>query len=134
MIDDDDDDQLDEGQPPPIEPEPGEAASPRRQRRKKVTAELVERESVRFWRGVLGDAVGRREVWAILHACSCFEERHAAGPSGVPDRDATAYYRGQRDFGLNFYFRLARLDRAGVFAMHDEFDHVRFPQPERRAK
>ena len=131
---DDDDDQLDEGQPEPIEPEPGEAASPRRIRRKKVTAELVERESVRFWRAVLADPIGRREVWSLLHAAHCFEERHACGPSGVPDPEATAYYRGQRDFGLSFYFRLARLDRAGVFAMHDEFDGVRFPQPERRGK
>ena len=130
----DDDDDIDEGQPPPIEPEPGEAASPRRIRRKKVAAELVERESVRFWRGVLGDPVGRREVWGLLAAANAFEERHAAGPSGVPDPEATAYYRGQRDFALNWYFRLARVAREHVFAMHDEYDHIRFPQPERRGK
>jgi hypothetical protein len=129
----DDDDDIDEGAPPPIEPEPGEAASPKRIRRKKLTAEILDRESTRFWRGVMADPIGRREIWNLLRVASCFEERHAAGPTGFPDPEATSYYRGQRDFALNWYFRLQQLARESVFVMHDEHD-PRFAKPEKGAK
>lgn len=132
--DDDDDDELEDGAPPPIEPDPGPAANPRLRRKKQARAEIVERDSGLFWRRVLADPVGRREIWALLHIASCFNERHASGPSGVPDPEATAYYRGQRDFAFNWYLRLAKVDRPGVFLMHDEHDGIRFPQKERKPK
>ena len=56
-------------------------------------------------------------------------ERHAAGPTGFPDPMATDYYRGQRDFGLNLYFKLAAIDRAAILLMHGEHDDARFPKP-----
>lgn len=80
------------------------------------------REAQAFWRGVLADQIGRREVWRLLRDAHVFETRFACGPNGFPQPEATWFHAGEQDFGQRLYRALLRMDLAGVTAMHREHD------------
>lgn len=88
--------------------------------RRRNKLEMAERNRLAFWKRVLADEVGRQEIAHILLECGTFGERHAAGPNGAPDPDATAYYRGRRDVGLKLYLDLEDIDIFGVHKMRQE--------------
>lgn len=136
---------ADEDAPLPSDHEDGEeagddhdlapsAADPqalRDQRRRKA---LADKERARFWKGVLADPVGRRELWQIIgvegHA---FEQRFGCSPNGFPDQQATWFHLGEQMLGQRLYQSLALLDRPGVFLMQDEHD-PRFAKPKRKQR
>jgi hypothetical protein len=138
MIDDQPGEPEESDLPPPIEPATGPAADVAVQKLLRAKNDLKQRDSDAFWRGVLNDPVGRSEIWALLSSLNVFGyERHAAGPTGFPDGEATSYYRGQRDFGLSLYFRLQTIDGEAILAMHRDHDSrfaVSKPQPQRRRR
>lgn len=121
-MNDEPDDQHDDGDGsdrPQIE----NAASPKAQRRRKLTAKLRQREHEQFWRAVLASETGRREIWGLLASAHTFEERFACGPNGFPQVEATYFHAGEQAFGQRFYQTLLILDLEGVRAMHAENDH-----------
>jgi hypothetical protein len=91
-------------------------------RKRKDKLSLQQQQSVAFWHRVFADPIGRREMWGILQACHAFEERFACGPNGFPQPEATWFHAGEQAIGQRLYRSWARLDRAGVFLMHDEHD------------
>ena len=137
MSDDDPLDISDESQPSAADEQTNDDASSvkgRARREKRIDRD--EREAEHFWRGVLSDPIGRRELWRVIAGGSgahAFEARFLSGPSGVPDPKATDYARGEQDFGLRFYHKLLALDPAAVAAMHAENDG-RFAKPKRAVK
>lgn len=107
------------------------AVDPKEARKRQTKKQVAERDRERFIRAALADPGGRAFIWDLLTAAGTFEERYGFGPTGVPHPEATWRYAGQKDFGLQFYHRLAMVDRAGVLSLHDEFDH-RFQKPKGR--
>jgi hypothetical protein len=90
--------------------------------------EFQEREA--FWKAVLDDPVGRRELWRTIfggNATHIAEARFPHGPAGFPDPNACWYARGQQDMGQQILAELSALYREGVWAMQDEYDR-RFPK------
>lgn len=103
--------------------QPTQSASDRRTlRRQAELSELEHENAVRFWKRVLADPIGRKEIWKLLMTAHTFEERFACGPSGFPQVEATWFHAGEQAFGLRFYQSLMQMDREGVFLMHDEMD------------
>jgi hypothetical protein len=91
------DDELlpdDEPAPPPQD----NAGSGRELRRKRTRSRAELKESEEFWQRVFADPVGRREVWRLLQAGHCFEERFACGPNGFPQTEATWFHAGEQAF------------------------------------
>lgn len=108
------------------------AASPGAVRRQKDAQRLALLERERFWKGVLADPVGRRELWQLIGIeAHAFEQRFGCSPNGFPDQQATWFHLGEQMLGQRLYQSLALLDRAGVFLMQDEHD-PRFAKPKRR--
>lgn len=119
MIDDDHPDDESEDLLPseqPIDPVP----QSRRRQESRIKREV--READAFWRGVFADPVGRREMWKLLDQLHPFEERFACGPNGFPQPEATWFHAGEQSFGNRLHQSWIRIDRAGVFLMHDEHD------------
>ena len=111
--------------PEPVQPsqEPTvDLASPKVYRRRKRTAELDQREGDNFWRRVMADPVGRREIWAFLENHFAFDDPFAVGPNGMPHDAATYYKQGQKRACTDLINAMARIDRAGFFLMLDEND------------
>lgn len=88
-------------------------------RRRKARAED---EARAFWGRVLGDPVGRRELWGILEALKWRETPFQVGPNGFPQPEATWFQAGQREAGLRLYHKLVHHTREGVALMLDEHD------------
>lgn len=123
MIDEDElplDDEPDE--PLPSEQPTVDAGSPRALRKRKLTQKIIDRERTEFWRAVLASPIGRREMWGILQAGHCFDERFACGPNGFPQPEATWFHAGEQAFVQRLYQSWSQVDRAGVLLMHDEND------------
>lgn len=79
------------------------------------------REASDFWRAVLSDKTGRREVFKLLTLLRSFETSpFAATPAGFPDTNATFYNAGQIDQGRAVYQMLAIVARDELFALQDE--------------
>jgi len=100
--------------------------------RKEDRVKREQREADEFWRACLSTPIGRRECWRLIaaeDAAHAFQTHFRAGPSGVPDKYATWYAKGEQDFGLRLYQRWLMLDVALVALMHKENDH-RFAKPE----
>lgn len=82
-----------------------------------------------FWRGVLADPVGRREVWAILGVeAHAFETKFGCGPTGFPQAEATWVAHGEQMLGQRLYQTLQTIDFDGAFLMLSEHDS-RFKKP-----
>lgn len=118
---------------PEVEEGQDNAASPTQLRRKASRKWLADKEGERFWKAVFADPIGRREMWRILQAGHCFEERFACGPNGFPQTEATWFEAGQQSLAQRLYQTWERMDRAGVFQMLDEFD-PRFAKPPKPKK
>jgi hypothetical protein len=91
-------------------------------------------EASRFWRRVLSDPVGRRELFKILASGHAFEERFACGPTGVPQSEATWFQAGEQSFAFNLYRSWKRMDPVGVLRMELENDPLMRPPPKRRRR
>lgn len=102
--------------------DPADAGDPAAIERTRRRQREADKEAAKFWRGVLADPVGRREVWTLLQLAHVFETRFACGPTGFPQPEATWFHAGEQDFGLRLYRSLLRMDMEGVRIMHHEFD------------
>lgn len=112
-----------------IQPEGiGNAADPTEMRIAREKRDERMSDAERFWRGVLADPVGRREVWGLLQSAHTFEERFACGPNGFPQPEATWFHAGEQSWGQRLYQRLQFLDREGTWLMLDEHDS-RYARP-----
>jgi hypothetical protein len=100
-----------------------DAANPARLRDRRKREVIEKENSDNFWRRVLSDPVGRKEVWKLLQAGHAFEERFACGPNGFPQTEATWFQAGEQAFVLRIYQSLLVLDRDAIALMHDEYDH-----------
>lgn len=90
------------------------------------------KERERFWRSVLADPVGRRELWNIIGIeAHAFETKFACGPGGFPQPDATWAAHGEQMLGQRLYQTLQTLDFEGAFLMLSEHDS-RFAKPKRK--
>lgn len=121
---------------PPDDEEPPQAASAvdrESQKRIRNKAKRAEAEDRDFWKACLASPVGRRCLWQMLERAQIYNERFASGPNGFPNPEATSYYRGQRDFGLNLLRSWEKLDLAGVMTMRKEHDPV-LAEPLKRRK
>lgn len=108
-----------------------DAADPRQITRKANKAEKIKLEKIAFWKAVLANEIGRREVWGLLTDCHAFEERFACGPNGFPQTEATWFHAGEQAFGQRLYQTLCQMDLAGVMVMHEELDS-RWARPKRQ--
>lgn len=115
------------------EPEIPNAADEAGQRKVKRESRRSKEQAKDFWRRVLADPIGPREIWALLQSCHTFEERFACGPNGFPQVEATWFEAGQQAFGQRLYQTLILYDREAVFKMHDQFD-PRFAKPKAARK
>lgn len=112
---------------------------PRKRNRRETPEERgnrEQREADAFWRGILADPIGRRELWRLFcgsQGAHAFETRFPAGPVGFPDANAAWYERGVQDFGQRMHRHWLRLDAASVGLMHNENDPAFKPEPERKA-
>jgi hypothetical protein len=106
----------------PSEESTVDAADPKQYRRRVRDSELRDKERDAFWRLVLNDPVGRRELWAFFENHHAFDDPFAVGPSGMPHDAATYYKQGQKRACTDLINCLARVDRAAFFLMLDEND------------
>lgn len=106
----------------------GDAAANRRIR-DRVRREAKERAA--FWRAVLADKTGRREVWNLIAGAQwghAFNTSFACGPNGFPQPEATWFAAGAQDLALRLYHDLLLIAPDGTLAMHREHDG-RFAPP-----
>lgn len=110
----------------------GDAAANRRIRDR---ARREAKERTAFWRAVLADKVGRREVWNMIAGSQwghAFNTAFACGPNGFPQPEATWFAAGAQDLALRLYHDLLRLDVRGIEVMHREHDPRFAPLPKRQ--
>lgn len=105
-----------------------DAGSARGVRSRKREIDRERREGDDFWRRMLNDPIGRRELWRMLADLHTFEVRFACGPNGFPQPEATWFQLAEYAYGQRLYLSWSRIDRAAVFMMHDEHD-PRFAKP-----
>lgn len=91
-------------------------------------------EAAQFWRRVLADPIGRRELWQILANGHAFETRFECGPNGTPQSEATWFEAGAQAFAFNLYRSWQRMDPVGTLRMLLEHDPVMVPPPKRRRR
>ena len=83
---------------------------------------LEAREASEFWRYVLADPVGRREIYKALNIAEAFASPFAATEAGMPDGKATWFRAGQISIGQRFYQMLAIVARDELFKLQDEMN------------
>lgn len=120
MLPDDEDDIAPNAAEP--EHETPSAADPEQAKRIRNRGKREAAEGDAFWRQVLADKVGRREVWRLLMNAHAFEDRFAVGPNGFPQSEATWFQAGERSVGQRLYLSLLRIDHAAIYTMHTEHD------------
>ncbi len=112
-----------------------DAANPVMVRGRKKKVELERLQAEEFWKRVLSDPIGRREIWQLLQTCHTFETKFGVGPNGFPNSEATFFHQGEQAIGQRLYQSLSIIDRAAVFKMHDEHDsRYAKPVPQRSIK
>jgi hypothetical protein len=121
MADDDPPEQTEDDAAPAEQPTV-DASNSTTLTRKQVTARVEYEQARKFWSDALRDEVGGRELWKFIQATHAFEERYEQSPVGFPVREGIWFRAGEQSVGLRFYHLLAKLDRAGVLALHDKFD------------
>jgi hypothetical protein len=132
MIDDEDLPQDDDDAATEHPLEPAASAVSRRgnaKKRKRAVEETLE-----FWRTILADRVGQRELWKLFEVGHIFDTRFECGPNGFPQVEATWFRAGEQDFARRLYQMLERIDPAGVIAMHQAFDSTFAKPVPRRVK
>lgn len=106
----------------PTEQTTVDAGSIRQFRRRAAKRKIEVRDGVTFWRGVLADPVGRREIWGLILGSGALQDRFAAGPTGFPDPYATWYHLGQQSIGRQLLDSLTVIDFEAVHTMRCEHD------------
>lgn len=124
MIDDD----APESEPEDVLQGGDNAADAKQVKRKTDRVKLEKRKIDEFWKSVFASPIGRSEMWAILTAGHCFEERFACGPNGFPHGEATWFAAGEQALAQRLYDSWQIKDHAGVYLMRCEND-PRFPKP-----
>ena len=122
MSDDPPTDDDDDDDPEPL-PETTNLTDPKsvRRARDRVKREAQENES--FWRAVLADKVGRREIWRLIALEGlAFNTDFACGPNGFPSGKATWHNLGRQQWALRLYHDLLRIDLDGMRLVHSEHD------------
>ncbi len=108
------------------EPEPVETrdlTDPKKERRYRDRLKREEQERASFWRAVLNDKVGRREIWRLIATEGrAFNTEFACGPTGVPQPEATWHNLGRQQWALRLYHDLLRMDVDGVKLLHRDND------------
>ena len=114
-----DDDQPTEG----AAEQPFDAGEPSAVKKRETKAQLARRRADEWWRKVMADPIGRREVWGIIQTeCHAFDDRFACGPGGFPQPEATWFEAGKQSFGLRLYQTLLARDPMNTLAMMHEND------------
>lgn len=124
---------MSEEDTPDDEPEIDSAATVRGVRRKLTKLERAEEERRQFWRAILASPIGRRELWSIFDDAGVFKNQFGTGPNGFPSPEVSWFNLGKKDLGERLYRSLARIDRASIFLMHDEYDPA-FAVPKRQSR
>lgn len=111
---------------------PPRADDPKALARQTARKQSYDKLRVAFWRRVLADPVGRREMWEIIGVSAhAFETRFACGPNGFPQVEATWSALGEQMLGQRLFQTLQRDDFEGAWLMLAENDS-RFTKPERK--
>lgn len=94
------------------------------QKEKETQAKIDEENALNFWRAVLTNPTGRREIWNILqNDTKAFEDRFGCGPNGFPNPEASWFHAGEKAVGMRFYIKLMSIDPQSIVLMHSENDH-----------
>jgi hypothetical protein len=124
---------LSDDDDPPISDDGPAAESIGSRRNERIAQQSL--ETLAFWRNVLHDPIGRRELWRIIadkgHA---FETRFPVTPAGHPDINAIFYEIGKQDFATWLYGMLQQCDPVLVGQMHVDNDYRFQPTPKPRRK
>lgn len=107
---------------PAMQPTGDNAASPRRQRGKKMDAEVRRRETDAFWRRCLSEPIGRRAIYEFLQTARYKQTTFACGPNGFPQPEATWFQAGERSVAERLADSLMVLDLPGFSLMLAEND------------
>lgn len=111
------------------------AADPRAVARAKQKAKFDAEQVAAFWRRCLGDPIGRRVLWGVIHSrCRTFEDRFACTPAGFPSPEATWFQAGEKAVGMSLYQTLMRADLPLTLLMHQEHDPTQVQPKPRRAR
>lgn len=109
-----------------------DAANPKLAAEQRKRNETYARRRETFWRNVLADPVGRKEIWDIIGVeCHAFEIKRACGPNGFPDDNGTQAATAEQLLGQRLYQTLQMVDFEGAWLMLAEHDS-RFPKPKRK--
>lgn len=126
---DDEDDEGSDGAPQSDADAMPSAADEAGLARARQRNESYAKQRENFWRGVLADPVGRRELWAILGIeAHAFEVKLACGPNGFPQTEATWLALGEQMLGQRMFQTLQLVDFEGSYLMLAEHD-PRFKKP-----
>ena len=90
----------------------------------KLQRERLKRETQRtidFWRLLLGTKESRHELWNILDRAGVFRAPFAS-TNGFPNKPATFYQLGKRDFAESLYHQCLAADLEGTRSMLIEHD------------
>lgn len=98
------------------------ASDPAQIKRKTRRKKLAEEDGLAFWKGVLSNPVGRREMWKILKDCQAFSTVFGVGPNGFPSPEGSWFKQGQQAFGLGLYHKWLFNFPEHVYLMHAEND------------
>lgn len=126
-----DDDEPEDGAEPQLDPadRPPSAADASALAAQAARNRSYAKQREIFWRSVLADPVGRRELWNILGVeAHAFEVKLACGPNGFPQGEATWLALGEQMLGQRIYQTLQLVDFEGAFLMLAEHD-PRFKKP-----
>lgn len=118
---DDDDSEFSETEPEPVETR--DLTDPKKERRYRDRLKREEQERSSFWRAVLNDKTGRREMWRLIATDGrAFNTDFACGPTGTPQPEATWHNLGRQQWALRLYHDLLKIDIDGVKLLHAEND------------
>lgn len=74
-------------------------------------------ESAEFWKRVLADRIGRREMWNILASGGAFEQRYGATANGASEPIETQRQEGEQRLSFRLYLSWLKHDPEGVALM-----------------
>lgn len=112
----------DEDEPPPKITDPGtvNVADPASVKAAQRRGKRREDDATLFWRTVLADPIGRREMWQILQSGGAFDQRYGVTANGSPEPIETQRQEGEQRFSFRLYLSWLRLDPEGMAQMMRE--------------
>ena len=106
----------------PLRERPASASDDQAVKDQEDKTKIEAREASAFWRAILSDQVGKREVYKLLIQMDAFDVPFAASPIGFPDTNATFFKAGKISAGQILYQMLAITARAELFKLQDEMN------------